>query len=288
MPRGPAKNEPQNTKAPKWLIDYFRSSLDAHKALLQIVRLSQSGISTIRAVPKAVEALALIDGTKENPDTRAELENAESQAKLAQTEIETDFPVLHRLAVVALWSWLEDFVKGLAALWLRHKKDARSVAAVQKLRIRFGDYIQLSKTEQAAYLVELLEQDIASQLKRGVNRFESILDPFHLSGAVPEDCARTLFELQQIRNAIAHRNGNADRRLKQECPWLKVRNNQPVMVSNKMFKQYSDASAQYLLTVLYRVGDLYGKDLRTTKSESEISPHEPPHTDKALPNTKTP
>jgi hypothetical protein len=36
---------------------------------------------------------------------------------------------------------------------------------------------------------------LASPLKRGVNRFESLLEPFGLADSLPDGCARTLFEL---------------------------------------------------------------------------------------------
>src|SRR5690606_7101680 len=124
------------------------------------------------------------------------------------------------------------------ALWLQHRKTALSAPQIRKLKIRLGEYLQLSKSEQAAYLVELLEQEIASPLKKGVTRFESLLEPFSLSGGVSESCARTIFELQQVRNVSAHRNGIADRRLKIECPWLKVHIGQPVNVSTEMLVKY--------------------------------------------------
>jgi len=203
--------------------------------------------------------------------TTERLEQAEKEAALAVTEIEKDFPVLHGLAVVALWSWLEHFVKGFVALWLLNKREAKNVAAVQKLRVKLGDYLQLQKSEQAHFLVELLEQDLAAPLKRGVKRFESLLEPFGISGALPEGCAKELFELQQIRNAIAHRNGRADRRLRAECPWLKLKQNQQIYVSRGMLHKYANASAELLLVILYSVGDLYKIDLRAQSAERKAA-----------------
>ena len=229
---------------------------------MQIIHISEQGIGVLRGMPKVVKVLADVEGNTDAPSTSKRLEEAEKEAALAVAELEKGFPVLHGLAVVALWSWLEHFAKGFIALWLQHRRDAISVPAVHKLRVKLGDYLQLGKEEQAQFLVELLEQDLASSLKRGVNRFESLLEPFGLSDALPEGCARTLFELQQVRNAFAHRNGQADRRLCAECPWLKLRLNQPVQVSREMLFEYSNASVEFLLTLLYRVGDVYGIDLR--------------------------
>lgn len=232
---------------------------------MQIVDISERGISVLRGMPKAIKALAAAEGTEDEVATAKKLARAESEAGLAATEVEKDFPVLHGLAVVALWSWLEHFVKGFLALWLMNRREAVNVAAVQRLRVRLGDYLQLDKDEQAHFLVELLEQDLTSSLKRGSARFESLLEPFELTFPLPDGCGKLLFELQQVRNAMAHRNGRADRRLLGEVPWLNLRVNEPVRVSSAMLGAYSGAASEFLLGLLYRVGDVY-------KAEVEASP----------------
>lgn len=247
----------QNTTSlPTWVKDHFTQSLDSIETLMQIVHISECGIGGLRGIPGLMKALASDRGDEGNGDTAKRIETAEKEAALAQREIDTDFPVLHGLAVVALWSSLENFVKGFIVLWLVHRKDAYSAPALQRLRVKLGDYLHSSKAEQARYIVELLEQDLSSALKRGITRFESLLDPFYLSGGVlPDGCAEALFELQQIRNSIAHRNGRADRQLKAACPWLKVKLNQPITVSRSMLQRYVIACIQYMHARLNRVQD---------------------------------
>lgn len=253
---------------PEWITEHFQESLNSHKLLIQIIDISARGISVLRGMPKIVKVLADVQGNSDHPNSMMELERAQKEAELASTEVEKDFPVLNGLAVVALWSWMEHFVKGFVALWLTHRRDALDAPAVQKLRIRLGEYLQLQKTEQAQFLVELLEQDLASPLKRGATRFESLLQPFGLSFQLSDGCYQTLFELQQVRNVIAHRSGRADKRLRSDCPWLKLKINQPVRVSRKMLHVYSEAAGEFLLSFLYRVGDVYSVDLRPTESEA--------------------
>ena len=255
-------------KLPEWITNHFKESLNSHELLMQITDISAHGISVLRGMPKIVKVLADVAGNSDQPDTMKKLARAQKAAELASTEVEKDFPVLHGLAVVAIWSWMEHFVKGFVALWLMHRRDALDVPAVQKLRVRLGEYLRLQKAEQAQFLVELLEQEIASSLKSGASRFESLLQPFGLSFQLPEDCGETLFELQQIRNAIAHRNGRADRRLRSDCPWLKLKINQPVLVSRKMLDTYSEAAGKFLLALLYQVGDVYSVDLRPPERDA--------------------
>lgn len=247
---------------PIWIKDHFRQSLDSIETLMQIVHISERGIAVLRGIPRLVKALARENADESNGDTAKRIESAEKEAALAQREVETDFPVLHGLAVVALWSWLENLVKGFVVLWLIHRKDAYSAPALQRLRVKLGDYSELSKDEQAYYVVELLEQDLSSTLKRGINRFDSLLGAFSLSGGVlPDGCAQTLFELQQIRNVIAHRNGRADRQLKAACPWLKIRLNQPVVISRPMLHRYTEACIEYMRVRLSCVGEHYAINL---------------------------
>lgn len=243
---------------PRWVLDYFSQTLSSHEKLFQIIHLSEQGMGTIRAMPKVVEVLAKADGTLGQSSHAERLEAAKKAAALAEAESLQDFPVLHGFAVVSLWSWAEHFVKGLATLWLLHRRDAFATPAIQRLKIKVGDYAQMQKREQAAYLVELLEQDLASALKRGATRFESLLEPFGLSGLVPESCSKTLFELQQVRNVIAHRNGRTDRKLRTDCPWLKLKIDQPVLVTRPMLQAYGRAAGEYFFAVYCRVCALYG------------------------------
>lgn len=265
MPRGAA--EIAHRKVPEWLSAHFRESIESHELLMGIVHISQRGISVIRSMPQAVKALANLNGNVEEPESQQKLERAEKEATLAATEVEHDFPVLHGLATVALWSWLEHLVKGLVTLWLLNHPEALSTPAVQKLRVRLGDYLQLERAEQAAFLVDLLEQDIASPLKRGANRFTTLLEPFGLGFSVPESCGRQLFELQQIRNAVAHRNGRADRKLQTECPWLDLQVGERVQISGRMLHAYSGGASEFLLNLLYRIGDVHQLDVRPKDEE---------------------
>lgn len=260
-------NETSARKLPGWVTDHFKESLNSLELLMQITDISARGISALRGMPKIVKILADVEGNSDHPDSVKKLDRAQKEAELASTEVERGFPVLHGFAVVALWSWMEHLVKGFVALWLAGRRDAMDVPAVQKLRVRLSEYLKLQKSEQANFLVELLEQELANSLKRGATRFESLLQPFGLSFQLPDGCGETIFELQQIRNAIAHRNGRADRRLRSECPWLKLKVNQPVLVSHKMLNAYYDAAGKYLLVFLYQVGDVYSVDLRPTELE---------------------
>ena len=134
MPSKTPKKIRANRKVPEWITDHFEQCIAANETLFRIIHLSEKGIGVARSMPKMVKVLAKVHGASDDPSTKQKIEYAEREAQLAQSEIDSDFPVLHALAVVALWSWLEHFVKGFVALWILHRKDALTVAAVQKLK----------------------------------------------------------------------------------------------------------------------------------------------------------
>ncbi|MGE3487717.1 MAG: hypothetical protein AB7L09_23595 [Nitrospira sp.] len=261
----PSSKPAQKPKVPHWATEHFELFVHGVQDIGTLVRITERGVSVLRAMPRVVKGLAGFKGKWTADATRKHLERAESDAARAQSELESDFPLLHGLAVIAIWSALEHFTKALVSSWILHRKDALAAPALQRLKVKLGEYLHLTRAEQACYLVELLEQDLSSPLKVGAGRFETLLEPFSLSGQVPADCSKSIFELQQVRNIIAHRNGRADKRFRTACPWIKVKLDKPVHVSGKMLERYLDEAIRYALEVFYRVGDRYGQDLRATK-----------------------
>ncbi|WP_313915957.1 hypothetical protein [Tahibacter sp.] len=156
-------------------------------------------------------------------------------------------------------------MKDLLVRLLAHERKTLEHAVFQRISIKLSEYYKLNRIEQMAYLVEMLEKDTSSALKQGINRFETLLDAVGLSGKVPEDTSRAIFELQQVRNVIAHRNGRCDKRLRSQCPWLRLKLGQKVEIRARQLAVYHTAASDYALEVLYRVGDRYNCDLRATK-----------------------
>lgn len=256
------ETKPKKPKVPAAITKHFRESVEAHEKIHRVIYISRKGIRTITAMPKMVEALERLENKEIGEDGKKKIAEAQKEADLAVAEIEADFPVLHGLAVIALWSWLEHGIKGFIALWLAHHKGAIKIPALGKLRIKMAHYMALSKSEQMKEIVDLMDRELDSEGRSGVNRFESLLEPFGLSGAVSKECAHALNELQQVRNLMAHRNGKVDRQFKSKCPWIKVAIDKKVNVKREMFQQYSAGTIGYFTELLYRVGEVYGIKIR--------------------------
>jgi len=262
--------EADRTGLPKWATGHFKAALDRHEELMQITRLSAQGIAMHRARPNALRVLGTVRGGSDQKHEET-IHAAEKDAELAETEIQNDYPVLHGLTTIALWSWLEDLVKGLVGNWFLHRPASMNAPAVHKLRVRLGDYLQLSRPEQARFLVELLEQDTASALKQGLPRFNSLLDVIGLSVNISEQSKKAIYEHHRVRNALAHRGGRVDAKLRAECPWLGQRPGGELRVSRAMLNAYAAGGGEFVLELLYKAGAAYGRDLRESDRAEEKS-----------------
>lgn len=232
----------------------FRDHLDQSVRLLT---LSVHGISVLVELPELDDILA--EGkTDEDEEHKRRREQTREAAALARAEVEQGFPLLHSQAVVSLWSSLEDCIRTFLAKWLANEPGAKQVDAVGKLKITVGDYEAQDDDERDLYLIELLERDKQSPRRSGVSRFESMLEPFGLAGAVDDDVAKTLFEMHQVRHVLVHRAGLADRRFAAACPWLGLSAGEPVVIREEEFGRYMRASVRYIVELIQRIRGHFG------------------------------
>ena len=150
----PAINKPG---APTWAMQPWEEFIQQVERLEQLLHLSIRGISMLQAVPKIVEVLAKV---KEDfsEDAQQRVADAQKEAELARREVSEGFPLLHAQATIALWSALEATVRLFTVRWLQNYKPAMDVEAIQKLRVRIGEYERLEGEDRFFYILERLEQ----------------------------------------------------------------------------------------------------------------------------------
>jgi hypothetical protein len=267
-------NESDGSKrVPQWATSPLRAYLDDVEELERLLHLSMRGISMVRAMPKAFDALALVEPDEyASEDARARRADVGEYARLAQEEVDRGFPLLHAQAVISLWTGLECVIRNLAAAWFRNRPQAYQVDLAKRIRVRLGEYQALSLDERGYHIVELIEQEVSASLKLGVGRFEALLEPIGLVGGVPDAVRRTLFELSQIRNVLVHRRGVADRRVVEQCPWLNLVLGEVVIVSHEQFRRYHASSVAYIMELIQRLRLFFGQDRdpNLVKSVAEI------------------
>jgi len=233
----------------------------------------------VRLVAKIKQTLDEENKQKDKESNQKKLVHAKRTAELAENEIKTGFPLLHALAVVNLWTFLEALIHSFMCSWIKNIPNSLLIDPIPKLKIKIGDYERLNKAERISYIAELLDKELGAGLRHGVNRFEVLLEPLGLSGSIPDWVRRDIYELAQVRNAIVHRIGVTDRQLKNECPWLKLKLGDEIVVTHKMFTNYMEAAHSYVTELIYRVGEKYGVDMSKERSHLQKKPRR-----KNLPN----
>jgi hypothetical protein len=246
--------------APEWATQPFRDFLERTERIVQLTDLSKKGISMLRNVPKIVEVLAEVEKGSAEEDNYS-LERAKKEAELAQREVDEDFPLLHAQATIALWSALESAIRLFIVKWLQNYKEAMEVEIIQKLRVRIGDYERLEGEDRFFYILDRLDQELSDPFKNGITRFELLLEPFGMSGAVNENVKRDLFELNHVRNSLVHRSGLVDRRIVDSCPWLKLKIGGQIKIDGEMWHKYFTSVMKYVTELIVRLGEQFGVDM---------------------------
>ena len=243
---------------PEWSRNLFNEYLKHNEKLRHVLELSVNGIHMLRGRAEAIRVLEEIKDGEPDPDYEEKLGYAERQKELAQYEVDNDFPLLHEQATVALWSSLEALVRSFVALLLEISPDAAKAEEVLKLRVRLGDFQSLDPEERCLWIVDQLDQSLSGPLKNGINRFESLLKPFGLSGSFDKAMTQQLYELSQIRHVIVHRSGVADLKFLDACPWLGFKKGQRVNISSDMWNGYNHAVSAYVLELIQRTREFHG------------------------------
>jgi hypothetical protein len=222
-------------------------------------------IVAINSLPTIIENLARIKEqreelgrktafTVEDWEVSSQLHRIQARADAAKQEVEDRFPFMHTQALVSLWSYAEDCLYGTLVNWIANEPTALQKDHVEdkvlKIKIDLAMYETLDRMGRAEYLVDQLKP--VSQ--RGVNQFENLLEAFKFKGNVEKDVKDTIYEMQQVRNVVAHRSGLADKKLLDTCPWLgdKYQIGDPVQVTFEDFDRYSAAIKSYIRTVIDR------------------------------------
>lgn len=127
-------------------------------------------------------------------------------------------------------------------------------------KIPVADFQRLTKLERLTYLVEQAPRKPGAG--SGLPYFEDLLEKVELSGTLDPELTRALIELQQIRNAFAHRRGIADARLLAACPWrTDLELGQQLKVDPQEYGRLTDAVQRYTIELMARTASQFGRDL---------------------------
>lgn len=228
----------------------FNPYVDAISELDIFVELAWAGFGYAAAATKVTHILR--DRHADEEFYKERLKWAEKLERFANEQKNHNFSFLYALAVVRLWTILEALINDLVITLLSSFPDALQADSIRKLRGPLVEFIGATPNERAEYLMELLVQELRAKLKPGIGRFETILEAVGMGGPVADAPRRFLYELSQVRNAIVHRNGRADAKLIQNCPWLNLKVRDDIHISPEQFHCYMTAVDWYILELSRR------------------------------------
>ncbi|MGG4107962.1 hypothetical protein AAXB25_29140 [Paenibacillus lautus] len=181
-----------------------------------------------------------------------EIERTREIKNFASIQEKEGFPYLYNLVSVRAWSILEAFVDDFFILYLSENFENLNNDTFTKIKGSLIDFVFMPRSEQVEYLFDLIKLEYKINTKLGINRFEGLLKLIKHDGEVNDIVARHIYELSQIRNVIVHRNGRADNRLIDNCPWLNLSNGQQIKLDGLMFTRYLKSIYWYVLELFDR------------------------------------
>jgi hypothetical protein len=265
------------TVALKRYIDYYEESG-------RLLHLSMQGIGVLRGIPQIAESLAAIETAATQDDdglpadypeaTKTRIERAKEHAAFAEQECSLGFPLLHSHTLVGVWGAFEAAIEDTLVDLLIHNDALLQSPAFSKVKIPLAEFEGLEKDERMRFLISEIDRTHGGG-KRGVERFEILLDPFGLSGAVEPQTKNLIWEMHHVRNVIVHRAGIADRRLVTACLQMGLKVGETVKITHEALNKYSIALSNYALIIICRLGTQAGRDMQrfqlTSYDDGEIS-----------------
>jgi hypothetical protein len=183
---------------------------------------------------------------------RKHFENLESFAKREATG---GHPYLFALALVKLCSILEAAVDHVLVQLLKDPRTIESSSKLSRLKGPLVEFMGATELERMIYLREALKQDMASDLKIGAGRFESVLDALGFCGTIAPSIRKALLELHEIRNVMVHSMGRVDKHFKVRCPWIALALGESVPVTRTQYLVYHSSALWYLIELDQRWGE---------------------------------
>lgn len=236
----------------------------------QCVQLLQLSVRAIEGLPHEIALLEAVHNLQsaeaeyagEEQPSREDIDRTKELAKFAEEERVNGFPLLHAHALTDLWSILEATVEDLLVANLVNEPEILAHEAFSKISIPLSEFRTLDEEERMRLVLSEFSRNRGAERRKGVERFEILLEPFGLAGPVEKELKKTIWEIQNVRNVLVHRAGIADRKFVQACPWLNLSVGDRVTVTRETFDRYYRALSEYGTLLVFRFGSKYGIDVR--------------------------
>lgn len=155
---------------------------------------------------EAVAKLEAIDSQDESwsADDDPYVQQARTIAKMAEEELQGEFPLVNAHTLVGLWGAFEAAIDDLVVTWFVNEPNRLKHERLRRIKVSVELLVSDSE-DRARFIVLEYLRSVGGDLKVGIGRSESLLELIDLTGPIDDDLRRTLLETQQVRNLYAHR-----------------------------------------------------------------------------------
>ncbi|NQX61830.1 hypothetical protein [Paenibacillus qinlingensis] len=158
----------------------------------------------------------------------------------------------YRLIIIKLCSLLETFVDEFAFYIIENEINLTEIEVLKKVKVPIIEFSGLTKEDRSEYILDLIKHETKSNLKRGVGKFESLLDSIGYGGQINEHVRKVILELISLRNLIVHRNGKVDKRFLNDCTDLNYSSGDTVKLNFRKYIYYNLAVHWYVYEIISR------------------------------------
>jgi hypothetical protein len=134
-------------QGPHWAKPCFRFANYAFQ-VEDLVTLTNRGINYLTSLPNTMEFVISIGPHREQGMGESDLSRAKEVARLAESEITKDFPLLHAHAVIGIWGALEAMIEDVAVSWMDHSPSVLSEPPIAKIRIPFTVFQSMEQSDR--------------------------------------------------------------------------------------------------------------------------------------------
>jgi hypothetical protein len=241
--------EQRDKPVPVWVLEVFHVFFNGLYELYIMSSLARHGIITLDDPQDIEEFFTYMRDEFPLGEFFSNVQSETVEA-IIYLELDNGFRVLNSWLVVDLWAKLEDLVYNLLAGWLTEAPSAMQTDSGKK--ILSGTCEITDPYERRLSIIDKLKDPKLRAGRRALH-FENLLEPFGLSGHVDKTTEDDLLEMKHVRNAIAHCNGVADRKLLEKCKSIDVQPGEPIAIKPEALTRYNRAVITYVNELLKRI-----------------------------------
>jgi hypothetical protein len=138
-------------RVPEYALQPMKDLLRYVQECERLLHISIKGISVLRVMPQAINAIAKAEGGHGSEEHQHSLKNAQELATFAQNEVDSGFPLLHSHTLVGVWGALEAAVEDMLVGILTNEPPLLTSESFARIKITLAEFESLDKEDRMRF-----------------------------------------------------------------------------------------------------------------------------------------